>query len=115
MLKTNLEFKKGILFIRLEGNLNKKTIEQFDNEVLAVVLSNKLKYVVVNLDQIYEIDEKGVDGLMELNDIVYNFNGITTLCNLTNRNVKKIIKENDFTNNFYEVANELTALKVMNL
>lgn len=115
MLKIKMEFKKGILFIRLEGILNKKTIEKFDSEVLSVVLTNKLKYIVVNLDQVYEVDEIGVDGLKELNDIIYNFKGKGALCSLSNSKVKRQIREYDYTNNFYEFENELNALGMIRI
>lgn len=115
MLKIKMEFKKGILFIRLEGILNKKTTQLFDSEVLGVVLVNKLKYIVVNLDQVYAIDQSGVDSLKELNDIVYNFDGVGALCSLTNANVKKQIKEYDYNNDFYEFDNELNALGAMKI
>lgn len=115
MLKIKLEFKKGILFIRLDGILNKKTIDVFDNEVLSVVLVNKLKYIVVNLDEVYEVDERGIDALKELNDIIYKFHGECALCSLTNNNVKRQIKEYDYTNDFYEFENELKALGMMNI
>lgn len=115
MLKIKMEFKKGILFIRLDGILNQKTIEKFDNEVLSVVLVNKLKYIVVNLDGVCEVDEKGVDALKELNDIIYNFNGKSALCSLTNTKVKNTIKEYDYINDFYEYENELNALGMIKI
>ena len=115
MLKIKMEFKTGILFIRLDGILNKKTIEVFDNEVLSVVLVNKLKYIVVNLDEVYEVDKDGVSALKELNDIIYNFHGKGALCNLTNNQVKRQLKEYNYTNEYYEFENELKALGMMRI
>ena len=115
MLKIKMEFKKGILFIRLEGYLNKKTIEKFDNEVLSVVLVNELRYIVVNLDQVYSIDKSGINGLMELKDIIYNLSGKGALCNLTNEDVKKQIKDYNGVYDYYEFDNELNALGMMKI
>lgn len=115
MLKIKMEFKKGILFIRLDGILNKRTKEKFDNEVLSIVLINKLKYIVVNLEGVYEVDEKGVDALKELNDIIYNFHGKGAICNLTNNKVKNTIKEKNYENSFYEYDNELKALGMIKI
>ncbi len=114
MLKINMEFKKGVLFIRLDGSLDNISIDKFNNEVLSLVLNNGLKQIVVNLDKVYNIDEKGIDGLLNLSEIVSSFNGKTTLCSLTNKKVKSLInKINTF--NFYESQNELTALGVMKI
>lgn len=115
MLKVDMEFKKGILFVRLEGSLNKRNIEKFNNEVIPVVLKHGLKFVVVNLDKVNTIDTNGIESLMELNEIVSEFDGKTTLCSLTNSNVKTSLRESDYNNLFYETSNELTALGVMKL
>ena len=115
MLNINMEFKKGILFIRLDGLLNKRTKETFDNDVLPVVLDNELKYIVVNLDKVLEVDTYGIECLNDLNDIVASFNGKTTLCSLTNKKVKQKIEESKFISSFYETNNELTELGVMKL
>ena len=52
MLKINMEFSKGILWIRLDGILNKTTSNTFDDEVIPVILKHGIKYVVVNLDKV---------------------------------------------------------------
>ena len=115
MLKINMEFKKGILFIRLDGSFNKKTVKKFDNEVLPIILMNKVMYVVINLDKVYLIDKEGVESLMELENLVRDFKGKTTLCGLTSNYVKTKIEEADYDMKFYETNNELTALKVMKI
>lgn len=115
MLKINMEFKKGILFIRLEGTLNKNTKEQFNNEVIALVLKDGINMIVVNLDKVNEIDLEGIKCLNELNDIVNNNKGKTTICSLTNNEVKTRLREHNSNNLFYETSNELTALGVMKL
>lgn len=115
MLKIDMEFKKGILFVRLEGSLNKNNIEKFNNSVIPVVLKHGLKYVVVNLDKVNSIDIKGIESLMELNEIVSKWEGKTTLCSLTNKEVKTSLRNSDYNSMFYETSNELTALGVMKL
>lgn len=115
MLKINMEFKKGILFIRLEGTLNRETKEKFYNEVIALVLKDGIKLIVVNLDRVNSIDLDGIRALMELNDIVNENKGRTTLCSLTNNDVKSSLRESRCSDLFYEASNELTALGVMKL
>ena len=115
MLKIEMEFKKGIFFIRLEGLLTKSNVNKFINECVPVILKHGIRYVVINLDKVNAIDLKGLEALMEINDIVRENKGRTTLCSLTNKEVKEIIYEYDNNNSFFETSNELTALGVMKL
>ena len=115
MLNVMTEFRKGILFVRPKGSLNKKNIEKFKDDVIPVVLKHGLKYVVVNLDKVNTIDLEGIESLMELNEIVRELNGKTTLCSLTNSEVASTLRESSCTGSFYETSNELTALGVMKL
>lgn len=115
MLKINMEFKKGILFVRPEGSLNKNNIEKFNNEVIPVVLKHGLKYIVINLDKVNTIDINGIESLMELNEIVRQWNGKTTLCSVSNNEVATSLRESECSDCFYETSNELTALGVMKI
>ncbi len=115
MLNINMEFKKGILFIRLDGLLNKKTKETFENNILPIILNNGLKYIVLNLDKVLEIDNIGLECLNSISEIIDGFNGKALICSLTNKKVKKQVEESKYINSFYETNNELTALGVMNL
>jgi len=114
MLKIDMEFRKGILFIRLKGQLNKKTVEVFNNEIIPVVLKHGLKNIVINFDKLNSIDLKGIESLIELNDLVSRWNGKTTLCSI-NEKMKKNIYESKIYDRFYEVSDELTALEVFKI
>lgn len=115
MLEIEMEFKKGIFFIRLMGILTKNSSKKLINECIPVILKHGIKYIVINLDKVNQIDLKGIEALMEINDIVRSNNGKTTLCSLSNKEVKRIISDYDYDNSFYETSNELTALEVMSL
>ena len=52
MLKTNFEFRRGILFIRLKGDLNKNTIKELN--------VNDFKFIVLNIDNMYSIDSYSI-------------------------------------------------------
>ncbi len=115
MLNINMEFRKGILFVRLEGSLTATNINKFENEVIPIILSQEIKYVVINLDKLLTLDKSGVRSLIYLDEIVRNFNGKTTLCSLTSKEVKRQIHSYDLEKLFYETNNELTALGVMKI
>lgn len=115
MLDINMEFKRGILFIRLEGSLNIKNVGKFENEVIPIILKQEIKYVVINLDKLLFLDIRGVSSLLNLDEIVRSFGGKTTLCSLTNNEVRKLIHKYNIESLFYETNNELTALGVMKI
>ncbi len=88
MLKVLMEFRKGILFVRLFGKLDDKTIETFKNEVKEVIIESGIKYVVLNT---YNLDEVSKEGVKEI------------------RNLKKIIKKMD--GEFFLYGGEIKELK----
>lgn len=49
MLDINYEIRKGILFIRLGGVLNKNTVSKLQNEVTDMIKDNGIRNVVFNL------------------------------------------------------------------
>ena len=114
-MKIDMEFRKGILFIRLNGSLEKKNVVKFNEEVLPVILKHGLKYVVVNLDKLNSIDVKGIEALISLNEIVTRNNGKTSLCNLTKESVKEFLSDSSISSMFYEVSNELSALELFKI
>ena len=66
MLKINFEFRKGIFFIRLIGNLNNKNYQQ--NEILLkdLIIENKFKYIVINTNYLNNVDLDGLNYLLEI-------------------------------------------------
>ena len=52
MLKTSMEFRRGILFIRVKGDLNKNTVKG--------IVDEDFKYIVINIDDIYSIDSYSI-------------------------------------------------------
>lgn len=115
MLEINMEYKKGILFIRLYGELVNKTINTFEEDVIPVILKHGIKYIVINLDKLNKIDLKGIESLMNVNEIINNMSGKVTLCSLSSESVKSKLKEKEYISYFYETSNELTALGVIKI
>ncbi len=68
MLKINFEFRKGIFFIRLIGNLSKETYNKIETEMNDLIINNKFKYIVINTNYLKTID---LDGLNYITKIYY--------------------------------------------
>lgn len=115
MLKIELEFRKGILFVRLNGKLNKYTKNKLDEEVLPVILKHGIVNLVINLDKLTSIDTYGINALININSVVYSLNGKLTVCSISNDEVKNKLNNKEYVSKFYEVSNELMALGVINI
>ena len=63
MLKISFEFRKGIFFIRLIGNLNKESYKQIEVELNSLINDNKFKFIVINTNYLNEIDLTGLNYL----------------------------------------------------
>ena len=66
MLKVLMEFRKGILFIRLYGTLSKNTLDTFNKEVKEVIINSGIRYVVLNIDNLNDISQEGIKEIKRL-------------------------------------------------
>jgi len=85
-----MEFRKGILFIRLKGDLNKNTIKG--------VIDDDFKYIVLNIDNMYSIDSYSIKYLNKLYKSVEGDDGKMIICdkfNISRRLLKDIPKVNN--------------------
>ena len=81
LLNIDMEFKKGILFVRLKGVLNKKTIGKLHDEVTILVKDNGIRNIVFNISELISIDYYGINALLcnyELVKQKYTFNEYVT-------------------------------------
>lgn len=97
MLKTNMEFRRGILFIRLKGDLNKNTIRG--------VIDKDFKYIVLNIDDMYSIDSYSINYINRLYKIINSTSGKMIICDKFNIS-KKILKD------IPKIDNEFDAFKL---
>lgn len=115
MLDINMEFRKGILFIRLKGFLNEKTVNKLKEEVTDLVSENGIRNLVFNLEEVTNIDVKGIDALLKNYQLCKNNDGKTLVCNLDNSLVKHRIYNSRLLNYMYEASDEISAINVLNL
>ena len=93
MLKINMEFSKGILFIRLKGDLNKNTIKG--------LIDRDFKYIVLNNNNMYTINRYSIEYINKLYKIINNTSGKMVICDKFNisrkllKDIPKIDKEYD--------------------
>lgn len=105
MLKINMEYRKGILFVRLKGNLNANTSGKFLEYVIPIIKDYGIRYVVYNLSELVSLDEMGENALRSAGEEAKANQGRVLIVN------NKINSSLDYD----KVSNELVALNTINV
>lgn len=90
MLNLDIEYNKGILFVRLVGKLDRLSSYKINNYLIPVILKQKIKYLVFNFKKLQDIDETGEDTLLNTLYAVQTNKGKLYLCEVNNHLSKKI-------------------------
>lgn len=69
MLNLNYEFRKGIFFLRLLGELTQKTYSTQLSTIEELLTINNFKYIVINTNYLDKIDFSGINCFFELCNI----------------------------------------------
>jgi len=109
-MKLNIEYNKGILFVRVEGKLTKKTVHKINNFLIPAISKHKIKYLVYNLYGLTDIDESGINTLQNSNGAIYENSGEVYVCETPSLLKNKIINLN-----IKETANELSAINTIRI
>ena len=75
MLKISLEYKKSMMFVRLKGNLNSNTSSYFEEYTLPIINDFKVKYLVINLNNLDTVDNIGYQSIDNVSQVVKKKNG----------------------------------------
>lgn len=109
MLDVNFEFRRGILFIRLCGELTKKTINEFDSVVTTLIRDNGIRNVVFNVSDLLRIDLKGVSRLFYNYELCKKNRGVSLLCCINNNNIHEKIEGTRLFQYMTDLSDELAA------
>lgn len=104
MLKINYEFRKGIFFLRIIGNLNKKNYLENDKVISEIIRTNKFKYIVLNTNYLEKVDITGINYILKICNITKEVNSNIVLCDKS-----KIINKL-FNYNLPNIESELEVL-----
>ena len=85
-MKIKANFNRGILFIRLIGNIDHDGSKQINQYLIPLILNDKIKNVVVNFYEVLIIDEFGMDALQNLKCAIKANKGKLFICE-TNNNI----------------------------
>ena len=110
----DFEFKKGILFVRINGIFVSSKIKDFENEILPIILGLNVKNVTINLKDTVLIDKNGINSLIKISSITHKNDGKTVICNI-NDNIKDTIKNSDLFDYCFKSKTELSSIGVFSL
>lgn len=113
MLTINTEYREGIMFIRLKGELTKETVNKLDKKVTNKIENSGICNLVFNVTNLKLIDYKGINKLLYNYEIVKKNKGKILLCG-NNLNIKNRLKKSRILNYIYEISDELYAIKYLN-
>ena len=114
MLYINIEYRKGILFIRLEGNLVKNTTQELKEKINYLIKENGIQNVLINLEHIKKIDQKGLNILLYSYELCRNNNGKLFICGIKEE-IKLKIKKKNILKYLKETNNELASFKLIKI
>lgn len=112
MLEISTTVTKGVLFIRLEGNLNNKTFNNLSQEINYLLYNQGIHYFVFNFKEIEKLDNSIFSKLQNKLTEIFLSCGKVVLCGLTDLFEKQVGKIND---KLFYVKEEIEAFKYLNI
>lgn len=112
MLQLETQVNKGIMFIRLEGNLDNKTFNKFSNEINYLLYNQGIHYYVLNFEEVNRVDKNIFTKLQNKLIEIFLSCGKVVMCGLDDLIKKQIGNTRE---NLYYVNKEKEAFKYINL
>ena len=109
-INTYLEFRKGILFVRINGVITKDTSSIYSEDVNEVIKINGIKKVVLNLKKVKEIDLKGINLLFYTYELTKNNKGSLYFTNINN--IKEKLDKSHLLKYVDVLENELVSFEL---
>ncbi len=82
MLKLSKEVTKGIMFIRLEGDLNESTFTSFSNELNYLLYKQGIHYYVFNFKELKNFDQSMFSTFQNILTEIFLSCGKVVMCGL---------------------------------
>ena len=111
MLNIILEYRKGILFARLTGELTKKTIDYFEKTVLIKMKQGGIYHIVYNFEGLFKIDRYGYNRILYSHELCKKHSGEVFIVNNMKEEVSNFLKQNRITNYASYIPDELAVFK----
>lgn len=115
MLKITMEFRRGILFIRLKGKLIQSESMKFKKIVIDRIKEKGIRSVVFNISDLKEIDLKGIHNLFYTYELCHQNQGKVLICKLYDSPVFEKLKKKRLFQYVDVINGELEAFDVIKI
>lgn len=110
MLEMTTEVSKGIMFIRLEGELNNNTVNKFYNELNYLLYKQGIHYFVFNFKELKNMDQNIFSIFQNILTEIFLSCGKVVMCGMKELQMKKLGKTKD---KLFYVNEEIEAFKYL--
>ena len=114
MLKVDYEFRKGILFIRLYGQLTNNNLQNIQNEIINIIDKSGVTNIVFNLKNIIRIDNYGLKEIYEIYQKIKK-KGLIYFLDSDSKIVNSILKQNSFYGFMNFIETEVRAFNLIKI
>lgn len=113
MLNIELEYKRGILFSRLNGILNSQTSFILEDAIKNIVNKAGIKYLLINFEKLEELDKYGINTIINSYNHYLKDRGKLMICGYDNLSVN--ILKSDLIKYASTTINEVSAFNLINI
>ncbi len=92
MLKIEMEYDQGVLFVRMKGTLDRKSTYKINNYLNPVIKKHNMKCLIYNFENLVSIDEAGMDALKISKCFIKRNKGKIRICGINDK-VRGCIKK----------------------
>lgn len=115
MFDMYMEFRKGILFVRLYGEITSNTVFKIKKEVSFLIEENGIDNVVFNLKNVFSIDNMGINTLYKIYEKIEKHNGSFLICTSDFRAVNFMIEKSHLNKYITILPSELAAFSLVKI
>ena len=108
------EYRKGIMFLRIDGSLDKVTYRKLEEEINILINNCGVNNIVINLEEVSKIDMKGISTLYLIYECIKKLKGSIYIylgCN----ELKNILKNYRVFNYMDLIDSELRAFDLVRI
>lgn len=113
-MTTNIELRKGILFVRLEGNFTHDKIYDFESIIIPLVLIMSLKGVNIDLSKVEEVSNNNINSIIKISNIVSRYDGKVVISGINDK-IKLTLRKSDLFDYCFKSRNERHSREVFSI
>lgn len=106
-MRIDYEYFKGILFVRIKGELTIKTSYRLKEYLMDIIKIHGIRYLVYNLFDLKSLDNEGIKSMESIVKAIEMNKGIAYMCEVPKQFENKI--------NINNVSNEIGAIEILNI